>query len=296
MTDASAAGFFVYGTLKPGELGFGRISEHIERANHAHVDEVGIYLRDGLPALNELPGGRVLGYVLVPKVGHEYALTSALALFEPKHLYTVTRVQATVASGDVLAVTAHFAKSPDAGFIELLEHGWWTATRDPLFRYGLPQTRRLIEELPLRNVKAVDSNMPSFWQAYVPVLGHFLVLCSILERFTTFSYPGKSINERLQGFIESADAKSAARGLRPPPRTTIYSTDKLAEVEWSTTNPWDFWYQVRCNAVHRGKSAQHDLPLVTSCARSMSKALMTVLAGRLPDLAREWRDQEATSS
>jgi gamma-glutamylcyclotransferase (GGCT)/AIG2-like uncharacterized protein YtfP len=288
MTVQSADGFFVYGTLKPGELGFGQIKQHVVHAEPAHVVHYGIFLRDGLPAMNDYPGGRTEGFLLFPKNGEEELLLSAIALFEPKHLYRRDRVHVVNSTGQKCEAQTHLAKAPDSGFKELLEPGRWTAARDPLFLHGLPETRRLILQAPRRQGHAIDSSMPDFWRAYVPMLGHFLVLCSILERFITFAYPGKSIGQRLEAFTQAPDARTSAQGLEPPPRTTIYSTDKMDKVTWTPENPWDFWYQVRCNAVHRGKSAEHDLPLVTSCARAMSQALTTVLAGRLPELAREW--------
>ena len=63
---------FSYGTLKPSEIAFRQIENHVEKHQLASIKSAEICLRDGLPALKIHEGDgyghrHVMGYVLFPK-------------------------------------------------------------------------------------------------------------------------------------------------------------------------------------------------------------------------------------
>ena len=63
---------FVYGSLKPGELGFEQIEAMVSNYSAAELHDFALYVRDGLPIIKKpAPGETVDGVLLTINAGME---------------------------------------------------------------------------------------------------------------------------------------------------------------------------------------------------------------------------------
>jgi gamma-glutamylcyclotransferase (GGCT)/AIG2-like uncharacterized protein YtfP len=64
---------FVYGSLKPGELGFEQIQLLVKNTTGAELHNYGLYVRDGLPVIKPEPTGEIVkGNILEIIEGKEF--------------------------------------------------------------------------------------------------------------------------------------------------------------------------------------------------------------------------------
>lgn len=290
MTDEPSAPppFFVYGTLQPTELAFRRIAPLVAAARPAELADFGMFVRDGLPGLQVAEGARVHGYLLYAVPEAVQALRETIRAFEPKDLYAEVSVTVARADGTSVKALTHKLRKDDRGAPEYWDEDHWTCAEDPLFLFGLPQLTRsiaLAAEVP----GYPDSMDPRFWTNYLPILGQFLALCGVLERYLTLAYAPSSVWSQLGDLGDSDAGRRASERAPAPSETTVFSTDRLDAVRWAPGNEWRFWYQVRSNAVHRGKAAFRDADLVATSAVGLSTALTALLGEEIPGLQEAWR-------
>lgn len=288
MTDPTLP-YFVYGTLKPGELAHPRIADLVAHHEPAALPKHSIHVRDGLPGL--IPGGRELvqGFLLYPRDGLSARLASDIAAYEPDKLYAPVVVQFDHGNGKIRANT-HVLRRETRGNAKQWPSVEWFLRDDPLLRYGLPALRSSVIHGVAAGPISPDSDAPAFWSSYLPMLGTYLALCGILERYTTLAFASSSPSQGIALLDHSPEGAAAAASAAPPSSDTVYGTDDLDAVKWKPSSRWEFWYQVRSNAVHRGKSAFRDAGLVSSSALGLSEALIILLGNTVDGLAKRWAD------
>ena len=286
---ASHGVWFVYGSLKPGELGYRQIKEFIETYEKAKLKGYGLLIRDGLPGLEERNGGIVDGYNLYAKLGQESELASFIEQFEDPSLYEVCEVKVTIDSGADVQAASNFLKYIRNGNPEPIQSSTWSICDDPLFRHGLPSLYTTAHESEAFNGFAGD--MPSFWHNYLPVMGTFLNLWTVMERYVAFAQPGvKSVRSsktpcstaptmsaHLKALRDSDEGVKAMESVVTTPDRTVWRTNKVKRAVRSRVLT-EVWYQVRNNSAHRGKSAAKDYNLVRNCALGLSEFLVALLS------------------
>jgi|GEM_PF-1511199 len=301
--------FFVYGTLKPGQLAYRQVEALVESTVEAELHGYELLVRDGLPGIRKVPyGAHVEGVVLFPNATGRDEFLKVVARFEPtKDLYTRPEPVTVETDDGPIQVLTHLMKSPGKSHAGLaFEGSAWGLADDPLFAVALPVIREQI--LALHSGGSPDSDSPEFWRAFLPMQGLLLSLCGILERYLTLTYgipddprrksspevsQGNSINSQLTALGASSEGMAAVKqcGIAP---VEVYGSKTLDKISAKEAKAWAGWYAVRSNAVHRGKAAHRDLPLVTQSVFGLHNSLRLLLAGQLPELKGRWARVDET--
>ena len=275
--------WFVYGSLKPSELGYRQIEGFIETYENAKLDGYGLLIRDGLPGLEQRNDGIVDGFNLYARLGQESELASTIERFENPSLYEVREVKVSNNSGADVQAASNFLRSPRNGHAKPIRSSTWGVCDDPLFKYGLPILYNMAHDSKARN--RYGSDMDVFWHDYLPVMGTFLNLWTVMERYVAFAQPAaKSVrsptipmSKHLSVLRGSDEGVKAMKSVVTLPDRDVFRADKVKRKVRSSV-PTEFWYTVRNTSVHQGKSAPEDYNLVRNSALGLSQFLVALLS------------------
>jgi len=282
--------WFVYGSLKPGELGYRQIEHLIDDHEPARVSGYRIWIRDGLPGLKEGQNhDGVDGHLLYSKEGKEIELQSVIESFETEKIYKFDEVEVSNSSNLCVTATATIFMRPQERD-EVFEWPTWSISDDVYFRYGLPTLFKIVHE---SRKEGGHSDSLDFWQEYLPIMGSYMSLWTVMERYIQFSQPGLNPNIKNEAqeamtrhlrAIELSDAGKDAYDKvihknkdRPQPNRghpRNQSADRYL-IHWRT---------VRNNSVHQGKSAHSDYRLVRNAALGLSEFLVALLSQEVDGL------------
>ncbi|GAB3328539.1 gamma-glutamylcyclotransferase family protein [Micromonospora halotolerans] len=280
MFDAPRA-IFVYGSLCRSELAHRQVEPCISGVERAELAGYGLYVRDGLPFITEVPGGSVRGDLLMPTAERADALRRRVQEYEGNDLYIERRVRAKAETGGEVDAWVYIGRSPRRGNPQLQEQRWSSAD-DPLFNGGLDGIFGFAKR-HFETVRPMPADMEGFWEAFLPIQGLYLTLCTVLERYTALVFgprlePGKRLS-RLQA--ESATMAAVAE-VNPPSIEVRDSRDPRERECAPGRSSFDAWYQVRSNLSHRGKAAFTDFVLVERSIVGLHDTLRHLLASQLP--------------
>ncbi|MCA0253336.1 MAG: gamma-glutamylcyclotransferase [Actinobacteria bacterium] len=286
---------FVYGNLKCGELGHGRIDRLVDHLFPTSVEGV-LWERDGMPLLTLRDEGLIAGELIWFKSDDGYR---NVINFEPATHYRWARVACTGQAGqlaNVLVAGASLEPARDGG--DRL-HEPWTTTRDPLFRYGLPAVATAVRAdglVPFRTL----GNDPNEWQRFFRLQSAYMLTCSILERLTLRVVPGKldKVAASITALGRQKDFKNAVEqvGLQNWHRG-VGRADRPTEAA-PLENRSDFatWaYQVRSNIAHQGKSAWQEAELVRTTLIDLHDVLRIYLLEKMPGFEQSWSEADPTA-
>ena len=293
--------WFVYGSLKPSELGFRQIKHLIDDHEPARLDGYRIWIRDGLPGLKKeenLEPNRnwVEGHLLCAKEGKETELNSVIKSFETEATYKFDNVEASNSSDVCVTATATFFRR-DQKSDDVFESPTWSISDDVYFRYGLPTLFRTVHE---SKKGSGPSGSIDFWQEYLPIMGSYMNLWTVLERYIQFTQPGLKPNNEKARFCEQCGAarNNEEKGAMTSHLRAIESSDAGKKAygkviqkndvkvqpagdhprKQSTVRFLLHWRTARNNSVHRGKSAHSDYQLVRKAALGLSEFLVALLS------------------
>ena len=316
MTNAPTP-WFVYGSLKPKQLGFRRIERWVSHSKQVDLSGHELVLRDGLPGIRASEQARsVRGALIWPKQGSGEELKRAIELFESAGDYETKDVSVNDDGVELIAHTNMLHK-PNRSNPEVIRNGWWVVSQDLSFRYALPVLWRSAHE-PGSDV--YDSSTREYWEAYLPVMGTFLNLWSVFERYIAFAQPAlddpeyrkalddpeyrKALDDpekvrnsfTLAKHFNALNKSKVGQDVRSQIESSLPSEgrarrDSVSRSSRSATNPWDNWYAIRNNAVHGGKTAIKDLDIVSDAARGLSEALIELLAYEVPPLRKPYIEE-----
>ena len=286
--------WFVYGSLKPGELGYRRIESCIADSFPGQLDGWRLALRDGLPVVTTRPDSTVNGFVLEAKPDQLDALDLSIRSFEDPNTYVESFATVTTPDNEQRQVRVNAAKHPNKSPLEPVASGAWSVSDDLLFRQALPV---LYQQAHQPERVYPDSDEPAFWESYLPLMGTLLNLWAVFERYVAFAQPALQ-NQTAddagdKAGLTMADHYLALHGsdlgaellehVQTLPTERIYRADRVKRAV-RTNVPWELWYTVRNNAAHRGKSAIRDFRIVHDAALGLSEALIALLRLEVPAL------------
>ncbi len=283
MDAASGRPLFVYGSLRPGQLAHHQIAPFVDRSEYAYADGYGIWVRDGLPFIEPAPNETVRGDLLWATPDSADKLHEQARAYESDELYDEKPLNVRIADGSNVQARAFMGKRTGRGNPEAMVHGEWSAQAEPLFIWGLDtitgiarQILAPIEGHPRRVNAPAESS--EFWDAYIPLEGLYLALCSVLERYTTLAYgAGKDPMKRLSLLGCDPDAAEAVRLAHPPAIAAVDSRKAASPKTTAHHAPFAAWYLVRNNLSHRGKGAIHDYQLLADALVGLHDALRFLL-------------------
>jgi hypothetical protein len=266
--------FFAYGIFKPNQIAYHVIKDLVESSENKSIDNYEQFLRDGLSfIIKTKEPSSLTGYKINFKAEKALEAYFKISNKEPSNLYrwvVIENMNALVAK-DKDGIDKHFHGDPD----EII--GW----NDPYFHIGLEViTKQEFDNKKMKyrvNLKWADRD---FFAEMIFVQMKFLLAYSMLERLaflmTSFQSGSNQVSTVLadNDFVQAAilklyddlseEAKIKKREVYSSERT-ISSKDKvkMGKVTFNFRDRIEqedfkkiiiFYYQIRNNITHRGKS------------------------------------------
>jgi hypothetical protein len=251
--------FFAYGLFKNGELGFHQIKEFVEKIETCEV--VGNLLeRDGIP-LFERGHRTIRGHLIFFKPNQGVSAYNQISKMEPQKIYSWGNIEANKNSSNILV-----GKKVNKG-ASLLEYSTeWIGRKDPYFTDAINEVRSILISVDQKSIR-----FPSFDDDYDHTTQFrlqmaYLLLWSSIERYASLKYclDGKSIRSTLKQVAQESAFKE---GLKTYVKNTriVFSSNNLGESALDPNNEiesMDYYYAVRSNSTHRGKSVIKDFDIL----------------------------------
>ncbi len=243
--------FFAYGIFKPGQLCFTRIKEFVSEYKDGYVKG---YLkeRDGIPLLIKGDSSKVKGYLIHFHSGKEEEAYNRIIEIEPDEVYKWGEIQV---DGKINA-NVLLGKRDKRGASELENIEEWNGQEDPFFTSTLEE----IEDI-LRNHSNFSWNYRNLFRLQMA----YMLLWTAMERYAGLKYHlGKRVTDKV---FKIADEQSFADALKKyvKKKRKIFSTIDLEKYTLDPVDPQKsikYYYQVRSNVVHRGKSVSKDFDTI----------------------------------
>jgi len=286
---------FVYGFLKPGELGFGQIEKLVSNYRAAELHDFSLYLRDGLPIIRRLAAGEsVDGVLLTINVGMEAEFWRVVTEYEGTTNYKFENSIPVISEGKEHHSGVFIGRKMSRGNPERL-YSPWTSKLDPIFSQSFPLLHRDIAGNSLKFTDA-EHDPIGYWSQLNKLLSQYLLLVSILEHLTVVKFGGSKKQEpmvRIRKLQQSQGCLNAFRALsdeinNPPIKV---SDSRAVEDSLSSSAPEQAlfaWYQVRSNLQHRGKASLFDASLVHKSCIGLSNFLLEYLTINVQGIENEW--------
>jgi hypothetical protein len=247
--------FFSYGLFRPGQIGFRKIRPHVAQCADDCSVPGRVKERDGLPLLldaqhewDKVPGTLI---TFLPE-GQEDAYR-AIAEIELDNLYRWDTVEVHLASGRQQA-NVLFGRKGDRGSHDI-DYGSWDGSKDPMFTHASDIVRVVLKD----NREKFD------WDDPAPTLRlqmAYMLLWTAIERFASFKYHlGEQVTGKVFRLADEPEVRETLLELNPEPRQVVRTSDPGRKETLIAADPkkaLSYYYQLRSNVVHRGKTAPRD--------------------------------------
>jgi hypothetical protein len=276
---------FAYGVFQPGDLGFLRVKEFVARVDAATVAGE-LLIRDGLPLLKASSGTKVDGAMLSFRPEAAGRAYYRIIELEPDKQYEWQTVTACTAIGRV-TVNTLVGRDIDNGSVPF-ENDRWRGRDDPFFRDALDV---VAETLPPDDGSPAPNDLKLLFRVQMG----YLLLWSVLERYAALRY---HLAGEIAGKVDQIAAERAfVEGLKEHVREVreVYRADnpeheKRCQLKSdSPKKSLRYYYQVRCNATHRGKAAAQDFRHLLSSSRELLAITHRLLEAAFQDA--QWSGQ-----
>jgi hypothetical protein len=259
-----------------GQPGFHQLERFSPTVRPANVSGR-LYLRDGLPLLDKVGSGTVGGQVLSFQNELLAAALDVICQFEPSKLYKWCQVETV----DGHAVNALVGLDLDKGGAEPAPGNRWALDMDPVFSEALAVVRATADTYAVEAFPNSPEHVD--WHRAFHIQMAYLLLWSVLERFSALAVgPAVEPHERItkMGKLElvldavhtlEIDNRKVADSRRPK---KIYALNVKEKPE----KAMHYYYAVRSNLSHRGKSAWRDAETVRLSLNELLTVTTAVLA------------------
>lgn len=243
--------FFAYGLFKPGQLCFFRIKELTKKSIKGTACGI-LKERDGMPLLVEHNYHKIKGYLIYFYSGKENDAYQHIIEIEPDKVYRWGEVKVN----DNTMANVLFGKRELRGSSDLEHFEEWDGKSDPFFRQGMEEVETILKD---------NSNFDWEYRSLFRLQMAYTFLWSAIERYTGLRYHlgEKAIEKVHQIAKEKSFSSSLKRNVKC--ERQVFNTTDLSKYTLDPNNPVksiDYYYQVRSNAVHRGKAVARDFDTV----------------------------------
>jgi hypothetical protein len=269
LPDDPSLPFFTYGLFRPRQIGYRSILSHLAGSEEGWSIRGELLERDGLPVLAEAPND-VPGWLLRFKPDEAIAAYTAINAIEPDRLY---RWAVADVRRDGVSVQANVlvGRSARKGTI-YPEYAIWEGEKEPLFTAAL----NVIEE-SLEHYGKFDWNLEPFFQLQMA----YMLLWTSIERFVSFKYHlGDRVTEKVFKLADDPVFASALRERVQSKRQVYRADDPSKKAVLDPSNPkkaLEYYYQIRSNITHRGKTAVRDHEMLLASLRELLGIFKAVL-------------------
>ncbi len=245
--------FFAYGIFKPGQLCFYRIRNLVDTTTeytvNGHLKE-----RDGIPLLLLQENcSKIKGCLISFQDGKENEAYIRIMEIEPDSVY---RWEHAVVNG--LDTNVLVGKKVQRGSTDLEHIDEWDGRSDPYFKQGLEVIEEVLKE---------NSNFDWDFKPLLRLQMAYTLLWTAIERYASLKYHlGKNVTNKVHQIAEEKCFCDAIKKIVKNKRE-VYSTTDFRKY---TLDPDDakksikYYYQVRSNAIHRGKAVVNDFGTIKS--------------------------------
>ncbi len=268
--------FFAYGIFKPGQLAYSRIKEYVSEAIEKEIPYL-MRMRDGIPLI--MPQDKkeyvnTKGYLIYFKEGCEEKAYDIISETEPKKLYDWKEIAVDNIPSNVLMSDSKKGSSyPEENSEE------FKGEDDPFFKDAIDLIEKNLENKDLYKKSDMHDLNPFF-----TLQMNYMLLWSAIERYTSLKYKYQSKGENNKALANEESFVNALKvhvDINTYPRKAVFSADDIFLYRLNLDNPEHcikFYYTIRCNVVHRGKSSINDEKLVKRSLIDLLKIFKDVLA------------------
>jgi len=250
--------FFAYGIFKPGQLCYSRIGDLVAKTTECTVPGF-LKERDGIPLLVlEKNYSKIKGYLIHFIVGEEVNAYDRIISIEPDEVYRWNLVKVNDSNANVLV-----GKRDQRGSSDLEHFDEWDGKTDPFFKQGLEEVEAILR---------ANSEFDLEFRALLRLQMAYSLLWSAIERYAGLKYHlGKNSTEKVNKIASEKCFADALRKFVKIERQ-VFSTTDLKEYTLDPNDPKksiQYYYQVRCNAIHRGKAMGRDFDTIKSSVEEL---------------------------
>ncbi|MFI5457088.1 MAG: hypothetical protein ACHRXM_16710 [Isosphaerales bacterium] len=225
--------------------------------------------RDGLPLLDH-GSEQILGSLIHFDPVRSAEAYTAINAIEPDKLY-LWQVTTVFRDGQETDANILFGRSPHKGSIHP-EYETWDGSKEPLFTSAMTVIQETLEQN-----QQFGWNLEPFFRLQ---MAYLLLWCAI-ERFVSFKYHlGGQVIEKIRRLADDSAFVEALRELGGENREVVRSDDPRNKEVLRRDNPrkaLDYYYQIRSNITHRGKSAVRDYGMLLASLTELHAIFQRVL-------------------
>ena len=239
--------FFAYGILKPGEIAYSRIKEFIDNKDDTNI-HFKMKQRDGVPILlrNENEKFKTIGNIY--HFNNKTDAYDEINKIISNELYEWGTIRLGTDDVNVL-----FGKDPNHGSDDIEntkdrnDSEDFKGKHDLLFENGINLIRK-------------NLNTENFYHedGFLQLQMNYMLLWSAIDRYCKLKYNKEDEYANRIALSEDDLFIDALKNIKNKKvYRKIYTTDSLVERNFNTNKPkWciNYYYTLRCNIVHRGKS------------------------------------------
>lgn len=254
--------YFTYGLFKPNEPAHHTISQYLTGEPKPYtINGIGLWIRDGLPVVDLNRPDQVKGAELKFKPELQEQVYSTICNF-------VSAGDQGIYTWDVLetkefTINLLVGKEPQKGSIES-DIANWTAKTDPMFTTAMDVIQKKIDQ----NAMHEFIEKPFAWDRFFELLMAYQLLWSSIERYCSFTYglmlePIEKRHHLARSEVFRKYLKQILKEHVQHHQTdTIYHSQSLDDYKRLDADKpiysIDYYYYIRNNLAHRGKSEWRD--------------------------------------
>ncbi len=305
--------FFTYGIFRPGEIAFQIISDYVDfNRIEKRTIEGSLKLRDGILIYDQKGGDEIQGYLLFFKEGMETEAYNSIVSLEPGNYYmwnedqSKYRKEFNILHGkkiikgiDVIQTTKSEEVVDEDKKLNnpiIWDYLFGSIWRDPFIINGFNMLDQYAKEeiILSKQYKEITWDDEGIFNDYLKYQMLYLFLCSILERMMFLNggfgiSPNKQIGlfskdqtlTKVLDLIDNNDNFPNFKGSFP--RVVHRADNPEVEVNWlldgslkvSPESAMKYYYQLRSNIIHRGKSGMHKYILLKESFEELKFILKT---------------------
>ena len=282
---------FAYGPDKPDQPAHDLLRAFVTQTEPATLANGGLRVRDGQPLLDPDGSVGVNGVLLTFASGSEKdAYTTVCEVAARQHYrWDMTEMRVDGRPGRVNVLRG---RHPDRGSSD----EWfssWSASDDPLLRFGLARVRRDALEHAAATFPVVTSDEAGAWDRFYGLQSAYLLLWSAVERFTALAYgPAQPALERTWRLGHDPRFRECvvAAGVAPSPKTAdSRDPTRARRIREDGAGAMFSWDAARHLVAHPGRTAFVDGVLLRRSLIDLHDAFRLHLLDRLAALSASWR-------
>ncbi|WP_298523422.1 hypothetical protein [uncultured Methanobrevibacter sp.] len=243
--------FFAYGIFKPGQIAYSRIEKYVKYVSQEDIKHR-LFLRDGIPFISRDSDEtfNTSGFLIEFREDFLYDAYDVICEVESEKLYYWKEILVCGKPANVLIGRKPSRSRP----IPIGKN--FDGSADPYFNEAIEVISDEIKEYK----KIMKESYKEFDEikCFFKLQRNYILLWAAIERYTGLKYGNGSKSSNNEKFSEECIfQESLKKHIGEKERRKIYRTDTLDKIELDSSSPKDsidYYYTIRCNIVHRGKT------------------------------------------